>query len=136
MPEAFLYLSGNHLSALISATFVFALGLRMTARRRLICCALLLIGLVATGSRWGIWTGLVFGTFMVVTIYEGAVRRLASIGLVSIIAFPWVMWSQVDYYKGGAVSSALWVVVCAPWTGLGSGGAEHLSGSLLSGRLD
>ena len=127
VPEAFQYLSGNHLSALISATFVFALGLRMTARRRLICCALLLIGLVATGSRWGIWTGLVFGTFMVVTIYEVAVRRLASIGLVSIIAFPGVMWSQVDYYKGGLFRALSGLSFVRPWTGLGPGGAEHLS---------
>ena len=54
-------------------------------------------------------------------------RRLASIGLVSIIAFPWVMWSQVDYYKGGLFRALSGLSFVRPWTGLGPGGAEHLS---------
>ena len=83
----------------------------MTARRRLICCALLLIGWWQPDAL-GHLDRSESGTFMVVTIYEGAVRRLASIGLVSIIAFRGSCGRRLTTTKGDCFERSLGCRLC------------------------
>ena len=127
IPPQWQYLSGNHLSALITAMLVPTLALRMPSLFRALSLGLLVTALLVTGSRWGIWIGLTFGSLMVASVNRGKLRVGALIGLGVLLLAPWIAWSQLDLEKGGFLRALSGLSGLRPWTGLGHGGAEHLS---------
>ena len=127
VPEPWQYLSGNHLSCLILITWMPTFALRMRPINRLICVFLLLIALVVTGSRWGIWVGSVFGLLMVAVSYGERIRLWSVCALVATLIAPIGLWGLIDTNKAGLLKALSGITALRPWTGLGPGGAEAVS---------
>ena len=127
VPEAFQYLSGNHLSALILWAMVPVFALRMAPSTRWVCLALLSMALVATGSRWGIWVGVVFSLVMIGLYLREAMRSAVCLALLGVLCVPIAFWDGIQMGKAGLLRALASITDLRPWTGLGPGGAETVS---------
>jgi hypothetical protein len=126
-PPDWQYLSGNHLSALITFTLVPCFGLRFIPAYRLASLIFLFAGLLLTGSRWGIWVGVVFGLLMAVISFHRRWRYVLATALAGALALPWFVLNSLETGKAGLIQALSGISMLRPWTGLGPGGAEQVS---------
>ena len=127
LPASWQYLSGNHLSSLVLVAMVPAIGLRMDSVSRAATIGTLLLALALTGSRWGIWVGVVFSLLMVSIVWAERIRYAAGAALCVALAAPWALFGAIDNTKPGLLRALSGISGLRPWSGLGPGGAEQVS---------
>jgi hypothetical protein len=120
------YLSGNHQSALITALISFAFALRMAPFHRLITLILLVLALVCTGSRWGIFVGVIVLFVVAAMAYRQHRAWLFGLLIAWFGAGVWAVGFTV-LSKGTIIRSLMPLAFRRPWTGIGPGGVETLS---------
>ncbi len=126
IPAHYQYLSGNHQAALITLIFAFVFALEMTSFWRRNTIILLLMALVGTGSRWGIFVGVLVCLILGLMAYRGRGRWLLSV--VTGLWFCSGVWalSFTSLTKGTIIRALMPLITRRPLSGIGPGGVETL----------